>query len=309
MKALVTGANGFVGSHLVDALVARGDDVTCIVRPTSDLTWLDTQSVAIVHGDVTNADALAAAVAGVDVVFHLAAMLRGRDYAAYYRVNAEGARNVAQACRRSADGPPRLVYCSSQAAAGPSVDGRRRTEGDAPAPVSDYGRSKLEGERAVAEVAEGAFPHVALRPPAVYGPRDTDILIYFRMISRGIAPFVGDGRQAFDLMYVADLVSAFLMVATNPDAVGSVYYVNDDAEHTWRSMAADIGRVLGRRALPLPIPLPAIAVVARVAEFAAAARGVAPVIHRQKVTEFRQAAWQCDSSRIREELGFKSEYD
>ena len=309
MKAVVTGANGFVGSHLVEALTARGDDVTCVVRRTSDLTWLGAAAVGLVRADITDPTSLDAAVAGADVVFHLAGMLRGRDYASYYRVNAEGTRNLAIACRQSSPCPPRLVYCSSQAAAGPSVDGRPRAEADAPSPVSDYGRSKLEGERALAEVAGGVLPHVTVRPPAVYGPRDTDILIYFRLISRGIAPFVGDGRQAFDLVYVADLVSAFLLVADNPAAVGPVYYVNDDAEHTWRSMSRDIARVLGKRPLPVPIPLPVISVVARLAELAGAVRGVAPVIHRQKVTEFRQAAWKCDSSRIREALGFAHEYD
>jgi nucleoside-diphosphate-sugar epimerase len=236
-------------------------------------------------------------------------MLRGRDYAAYYRVNAEGARNVAVACRDADGAPPRLVHCSSQAAGGPSVDGRRRQEGEPPAPVSDYGRSKLEGERAVVDAARGDVPFVIVRPPAVYGPRDTDICMYFRLISRGIALFVGDGRQKFDLVYVTDLVTAFLLVADNPAALGSVYYVNDGDEHTWRSMSAAVASAVGTRPLRVPIPMPLMSAVARVVECVAAVRETAPVLHRQKIAEFRQPAWKCDASRIRGELGFEPAFN
>lgn len=309
MRTLVTGGNGFVGSHLVDALVARGDEVTCVVRRTSDLRWLDTSSVTLAYGDLTAAEFPARAVEGVHVVFHLAGMLRGRDYGAYHRVNGQGTRVVAEACRDVAGASPRLVYCSSQAAGGPSVGVERRTELDTPAPVSDYGRSKLEGEKAAAEIGAAGVPYAIVRPPAVYGPRDTDVFMYFKMISRGIAPFVGHGRQAFDLVYVADLVAAFLLVADSPAAVGSVYYVNDGAEHTWRSMSAGIAGTLGKRPLRVPIPLALLSAAAAVAECAAAVRGAAPVLNRQKITEFRQAAWKCDGSRIRDQLGFVPEFD
>jgi dihydroflavonol-4-reductase len=309
VRALVTGASGFVGSHLVDALVARGDAVTCLVRPTSNLRWLPQDAVSVVHGDVTHAESLGRAVTGVDVVFHLAGMLRGADRAAYYAVNAEGARNLARACVERPGAPPFLVCCSTQAAGGPAVQRRRRHEQDAPAPVSDYGHSKLAGETAVIDAAGTTLRHAILRPPAVYGPRDIDILMYFRLIARGLAVYVGDGRQAIDLVYVTDVVAALLLLADSPNEASGVYYVNDGGDHTWRTLAADIATALDKRPLLVPIPAPVIGVVAFVAETVASVRGVAPTIHRQKVREFRQDAWICDSSRLRNDLGFENTYN
>lgn len=147
-KILITGANGFIGAHLLQELVARGHDVTCLVRRCSVLERIRRLAVRLIQGDITDRDSLPAAVAGQEVVFQLAGCMRALRTEQFFEVNEQGLRNVAWACARQST-PPVLVAVSSLAAAGPSFSGRPRTESDRPAPVSYYGRSKWAGERAL----------------------------------------------------------------------------------------------------------------------------------------------------------------
>jgi nucleoside-diphosphate-sugar epimerase len=304
MTVLVTGANGFVGSHLVDALLERGDAVTCLVRRTSDLRWLDARRIRLVYGDVTDASSLSTAVAGQDVVFHLAALLRANAYASYHRVNAEGTRNLAVAFSRHARNALRFVYLSSLAAAGPSSVARPRREDDPAEPISDYGRSKLEGERMLLETSDGV-PYTIIRAPAVYGPREASILIYYRLIAKGLVLLPGDGSQAFDLIFIRDLVDAMVRAAESPDAASETFFVNDGSHHTWRTVAETIAQVMGRRAFEVRVPWRVLGPVSWVAERVAARRGNPAVLHRQKVLELRQAAWVCESTKASRILGFR----
>jgi len=296
-----------VGSHLVDALVERGETVTCLVRKTSDLRWLEGAPVRLAFGDVTDIASLRAAVEGQEVVFHLAAMLRGNDRASFYRVNGEGTRNLAVACARSSPRRVRLVYLSSLAASGPSPMGRPRREEDPPEPVTDYGRSKLAGETALREMSE-EVPFTILRPPAVYGPRETDIFLYFRWIERGLALFPGDGRQAFDFIYVRDLVEALLCAAESPDAVGETFFVNDGSHHTWRSAATVIAQTMGCHPVRVPVPLWLLEPGVSLLEAVARRRGKASILSRQKIAELRCSGWICDAAKAQRVLGFQPKY-
>jgi nucleoside-diphosphate-sugar epimerase len=306
MKALVTGANGFVGSHLVEALLERGVETTCLVRRTSNLRWLEGKGVRYAYGDVTEPDGLAEAVRGQDTVFHVAGVLRGRDYAHYYRVNAEGTRNVAAASARSGS-VRRLVYCSSLAAAGPSARDRPRTEDDPPSPVTDYGKSKLQGEIALAQAADNV-PWTVLRPPVIYGPRDADLFVYFRLVAHGIAPLAGDGRQGLDMLFVADLARALIAAAESPAAVGRAYFLNDGGRHSTAALADAIEAALGRRALRLRVPVWMLRPIARCAEWWADQRGAPALLHQQKMVELAQPAWTCSARRAAAELGFQAKY-
>ena len=147
MRVLVTGATGFIGSHLVEALLSRGFEVSCLVRDPSRASWISGMDVRLMPGDCTDPESLAGVTSGMDYVFHNAGVTKASGRETYYKVNADGTRNVLEAAARDAAGLKKLVYVSSQAAAGPSVMDRPRKEDDPPAPVTDYGLSKLEGER------------------------------------------------------------------------------------------------------------------------------------------------------------------
>ncbi len=194
-KSLVTGASGFIGRGLVTALLARGEEVTCLVRQNSRVESLKSLGVRLIAGDVTAPDSLPAAVAEADVVYHLAGLTRARNRAEFLSVNEAGVVNVLEACRKRTT-PPVVVIVSSLAAAGPSKRDRPRTEADPPAPVSNYGRSKLAGELA-AEARAGDLPITIVRPPIVLGEGDTMSLALFQMIAKSGIHVVAGFRQVY----------------------------------------------------------------------------------------------------------------
>ncbi|MEE2827782.1 MAG: NAD-dependent epimerase/dehydratase family protein, partial [Myxococcota bacterium] len=175
LRALVTGANGFVGSHLVDHLRERGDKPLAMVRQTSDLTNLEGSDVEFRYAGLSDVEAMTLAMRDVDIVFHVAGLTAAFKEETLTRVNSEGTANVFEAARRAEPGPRRVVCISSLEAAGPSTDARARSEEQVAAPFTRYGRSKLGGERAAWE-ARRDREVVIVRPPLVYGPRDQDVL-------------------------------------------------------------------------------------------------------------------------------------
>ncbi len=300
MRVLVTGGTGFVGSHLVEALLAGGHDVRCLVRPGRS-GWLPADPrVHLAEGSLENAGALRDAAGDREVVFHLAGLTRALRREDFHRVNHEGTRAVVLACR-GAPSLRRLVYASSLAAAGPSPDGRPLREDDPPRPIDDYGVSKLRGEEAVrAEAAR--VPATIVRLPAVYGPRDTDFLAAFRAVRRGVLPVPARGAR-IDLCHVSDAVAALLLVAGRQEATGATYFVAGDRPLSWEQAGDAMAAALGVRAVAVPVPGLAAMGLAVGAEAWARVTGRASVISRDKVREMRARYWVCDPSRIRA-LGF-----
>ncbi|HEU5304939.1 MAG TPA: NAD(P)-dependent oxidoreductase, partial [Gemmatimonadales bacterium] len=186
MKALVTGATGFVGSHLAETLCQRGYEVTALARSPVKAAALANQGVRVVRGDLHDTAALDRAVEGQDVVYHVAGVVAARDEAEFLRGNREGTRNIVAAAERGQR--PRFVLVSSLAAAGPAPRGAPLTGGEAPRPVTAYGRSKLAAEQTV---AASSLRWSIVRPPIVYGPRDREILKVFRLARLRIAPVFG----------------------------------------------------------------------------------------------------------------------
>lgn len=303
--ALVTGASGFVGSHLVDALLERGWHVRCLVRRTSSLHWLSADRVELVHGNVGDASAegvaaLGRAVLGARVVFHLAALTSAARDCDYKRVNVGGTRRVTEAVARSA--PEALVvFCSSLAAAGPSRDGRPVREEDEAHPVSAYGRSKLAAERALALLP---VRHVVVRPPAVYGPRDVDVLAAFRLAARGLALRIGPPGQRLSLVHARDLALG-LATAAGREARG-LYYMSDGVVHTWTEVVDGIAAAVGRSARVVAVPRAAALLVAHADRARARWLGGKPLLTPDRVRELSLPEWTCGDTRARRELGYAS---
>jgi nucleoside-diphosphate-sugar epimerase len=200
---LVTGGTGFIGSHLVEALVGRGERVRCLVRTSRNLRWLEGLDVDIVEGDCTRAETLSPALQSVDRVIHAAGATFAPTRAAFFHHNAAATRNLVDACL--ACEVEKLVMVSSQAAAGPGTRGRPAREGDPPNPLTVYGESKVAAERYCLDAANRLSVGI-LRPSAVYGPRDTAFLPYFRMAKRGILIEFGTGEREISLCFVNDLI-------------------------------------------------------------------------------------------------------
>lgn len=298
---LVTGANGFIGSHLVDHLLSLGRPVRALVRAGSDRRWLDERAETAV-GDVRDALSLARAARGVSVVFHVAGVVASHRPRDYHDVNAAGTRSLVRAVEKEAPDVRRFVLVSSLAAAGPSPDGRPVRETDAPRPVSLYGRSKLAGERAAA-VAAADLPLTVVRPPVVYGPRDREMLTFFQIVARGVLPAL-PREKYYSLIHVRDLVRGIALAAEAPIAEGRTYHLAAGRSVAMSHYLSLIARELGVAPRRVPVPLGIVPLLSAAADAVAPALGLRVRPLRDKARELRPDFWVADSARARAELGF-----
>ncbi len=243
MKAMVTGGTGFVGSHLVDRLLASGHDVTALVRSPAKAAGLEARGVRLVKGDLHDEAAIRDAVRGQNVVYHVAALVAAKDEAEFFRANRDGTANIVRAMEQLAP-YARLVHVSSLAAAGPAALGVPRTADQPEAPVTMYGRSKHAAEQVV---RQSHLPWVIARPPAVYGPRDSDnFLQVFKLVRSGLAPLFGDGSQELSMVYAPDLARSLELIGSTPGIEGRSYFTNHPEIVTTRDLVGRIGKLMGR---------------------------------------------------------------
>jgi nucleoside-diphosphate-sugar epimerase len=323
-RVLVTGATGFIGAHLVRRLRAHGDQVTCLVRPTSNRAMLESLGVNFALGDVTDADSVTEAVGDHEIVYHLAGLTMALRRAELQRVNVGGMRNVVQACARSAR-PPVLVAVSSIAAAGPARGyGAPLDEREAPAPISHYGRSKLAGERILAEFAD-RVPITIVRPPIVYGEGDRASLPLFAGIHRvGVHLSPGLRARPFSFVHAADLSEALVLAATRGQRLRSaddatpaanargevdargIYFAAGEEIVSYGEFGRRIGQALGRpRTLVIPIMAVTVWSVALGSEFVAQARRRPMIFNLDKAREALAGAWVCSTEALHRDTGFR----
>src|SRR5512135_154716 len=303
MKALITGASGFIGRRLASALADQGHDVACLVRMTSRTAGLERPGIRLVVGDLRDPASLEAAAAGRDRVFHLAGTIQAVGRTAFEDANVGGTRRLIDACLRAAPGLERFVYVSSIAAAGPSEEGRPGCESDEPRPVTDYGRSKLAAENIVREAA-ATLPVTVVRPPNVLGPGSKDLERAIALLRKGIFPAVGDDRPRTSLIDVDDLVEALILVAGDPRSVGQTYYVTDGRAYAWPEITAALAEELRSGRLRIRVPQGVQAAAAALAEATARLTGRPPVLTRDIVRAARDRFWIYNGSKIERELGF-----
>jgi dihydroflavonol-4-reductase len=303
VRVLVTGATGFLGAHLVRALLERGHAVRALARRSSRaeaVQALGALGAEVVRAELHDGARLRDALRGADAVVHAAGGGLARRVEDVYDANTASTRALLAAA------PPGVAFVlvSSLAAHGPS-GARPARESDADAPESHYGRSKLAAERALL-----AAPHVrpvVVRPPALYGPGEHRMVELFATARRGLVPMVHpDG--ALSLLHGADCASALVAALEQPAARG-VYYVAEPRLRTRREMAEHIGRAVGRDVRVVPVPPAALGPLSVALETLGALRGRAVTLNRDKVRDARHPNQACDPSRARRELGWQAQHD
>jgi nucleoside-diphosphate-sugar epimerase len=312
MKTLVTGATGFIGSHLVDRLLGHGDTVRALVRPSSDVAYLQERDVELVSGDITDPASLAAAVAGVDVVYHTAAMVSDwgpwRDFET---VTIEGTRNVLEAAAGA--GVPRFLHVSTDGVYAHRYLGKRMTE-ETPLETrfawwDYYRRSKLAAERLAWRYhADGRLAVTAVRPGVVLGERDRatqpGVVTFLRSKS---AAYLGSGRNRLPCVYAGDVAALCRLGASEEKAAGQVYNAVSHEVVTQRKLLAAIAEEsaaeLPKRALPLTV----LYVIALGMELASVLGGQRsrPSMSRFGLTMIGQD-YQEDASKAKRELGWEA---
>ena len=304
MKALVTGGTGFIGSHLVEALLKKGIQVRCLLRKTSDLKWLKGLPIEAHWGDCNDKNSLREAVEGVEQVFHLAGVTKAVHEKTYFEVNAFGTENLIHACLENNPRIQKFIYLSSQAAAGPCRNGNKRKESDQCKPVSPYGQSKQMGEElAMAHAQE--LPLLILRPSAVYGPRERDIYTFFKLLSKRIKPCLPSKDRHISLCYVEDIIQAILLAAQVKGSSGEIFFLSDGQDYRLEEIGDIFAQAMGVNAFCIRVPEWMIIGMASFSEYLSILSGKPPLLNKGKVEEILQRNWVCDITKAKTALGFE----
>src|SRR3989339_667321 len=260
----VTGANGFVGSFLVERLLKEGALVKCLVRKTGNLRWLKGFNIDFIYGDITDAKSFRGKLKNVDFIFHIAALKHSTRKNDYKRINIDATENILIA-------------------------------------------RKKEAENLVLEY-KNIFPVTIIRPPAVYGPRDEDILAMFKAIKAGIRPVFGIQKKYLSMVFVLDLVEALLLSALSKKASGKIYIIAEDKHYSWKEIQDVVAGILEVKAITLKIPKTILFGAALIAELFSGVTGVNVLLTTHKVRELT-GDWVCNIGRAKKDLGFKPLYD
>ncbi|QDT03831.1 3 beta-hydroxysteroid dehydrogenase/Delta 5--_4-isomerase [Rubripirellula lacrimiformis] len=309
--ALITGATGFIGRHLVERLIDRGQRVTCLARPHSNTQPLVEMGAEIATGDVTDRESIGSAMREVDVVYHLAGMTKGFRRGDFDRVNEQGTDNVASVCHEQSK-PPVMVLVSSLAAAGPTTVGNPRTESDPAAPVSIYGFSKLAGEQAAIHYAD-KVPLTIVRPPIVLGEGDHDGFAMFDSIGRwGVHAVPNWTDDQVSVIDAKDLCAALAVAADSgtrvspSDPTAGIYFAANDETPTYAELGRMIGRSMGRNNVFIArIPPAMMWTVAGISDLAGRIRRRPNILNWDKAREATSGSWTCSARKLRTDTGFQ----
>ena len=307
MVSAVTGANGFVGSHLVDDLLEKGDEVRCITRKSSNLRWLENKPVKIYDCGLFDIDGLKEALKDVDILYHVAGVVKAKNEEGYFNGNVETTKNLLEVLLEINPNIKRVVIVSSQTAAGPSTAGEVCTEETEPHPITTYGRSKLAQEKLALSYSE-KLPITIIRPPAVFGERDTEIYLFFKTYQKGLMSLVGFDNKEVSLIYVKDVVRGIHLAANSQKAVSQIYFISSKEYYTWPQIGEVLKKVFGKKAVTLRLPHSLIYSIAAVAQFFSMFSSKAATLNIEKARDFVQTYWTCDISKAERELGYRQEY-
>lgn len=313
MKVLITGANGFIGSYLAEALIDKGYDVRCLVRKTSNLQWLlpyqkisKENKINFIYGDITDKVSLYKAVKDIDYVYHLAGLVKAHNPEDYYKVNYEGTKNLIEAVKEVSGKVKKFIFLSSLAASGPSRDGHLLKETDECHPITDYGKSKLRAEELLKNKFMRDIPIVIIRPPVIYGSRDRGFYFYFKVVKKGFIPILG---RKFSICFVTDLVNGIILAAENEKACGQVYFISGDKIYSSEQIGKIISENLEMKAVKIKIPDWLVLTAGLVSESIANVIKKTTVFNKQKARDLIQSYWVCDVSKAKRELGFQPVVD
>ena len=306
--ALVTGANGFIGSHLVDQLLDSGCTVHGLVRQSSDLKWLDASRVHLHRVDLAQADFEIPALEDIDYIFHCAGLTKAKSRSGYFKVNATACSNLYEQCQKRAGRVKGIVHLSSLAATGPSHQGGLVDETTPCRPVTFYGQSKLAGEEIALRFSD-SLPVTILRPPVVYGPREENFFTFIKGVHKGWGLQIGKVGKELSMIYVVDMVQAMLMASAPSQQRGRSYFVTDGRVHAWEQVAKECARIMDVRLRTLKIPEGLLTPVALLFEAWASCGSRPALFDRQRMIDIRQSSWSASPEKFFTELEFEPQYD
>jgi nucleoside-diphosphate-sugar epimerase len=310
-KILITGANGFIGSFLVEEALRRNYDVYAGVRAKANTKFIADKPIHFFRMDFSDPKALARTMSEgpwFDYIIHNAGLTKSQKKSDYDLVNNQYCQNFIDAIAGSGKKPKKFILVSSLAAYGPGdPDSLAPVKlEDHPQPITAYGRSKLAAEKYL--IAARPFPYLIFRPTAVYGPREKDLYLYFKIINRNIETYIGAPIPYLTFIYVKDLVRA-IFAGVESEVNDKAYFVTDGKVYDGKLLAHFIKQHLGKKTIRLSVPIPLVRSIAATLEFFYGMSGKTPILNYEKINELSVTNWQCDVHPLQQDLNFKADYD
>jgi nucleoside-diphosphate-sugar epimerase len=302
--AVVTGANGFVGSHLIDNLLNKGWKVRCIVRKSSNLKWLDKKNIEIYDCGLFDKDGLRKALKDANYIFHVAGVVKSKTKEGYFTGNVETTRNLLDVALENTSSIKKFLVVSSQTVTGPSTKDKPVDEKSVCNPITTYGRSKLEEENLVLTYKD-KLPITICRAPAVYGERDTEIFIYFQTFNKGLTTTIGFNKKELSLIHAIDLVEGFYLAAISEKSNGQIYFISSEKFYTWEEINSITSKVLNKKPIIIKVPHFLVYTIAAIAQFFAMFSGKPATLNIEKAKDITQQFWTCDTSKAIKDLGYR----
>jgi dihydroflavonol-4-reductase len=303
---VVTGANGFVGSHLVDSLLTKGYQVRCITRKTSDLKWLQGKEVEIYDTGLFDKAGLRKAFNNAAYIYHVAGVVKSKRAEGYFKGNVEPTKSLLETALEFKDTIRRFLILGSQTAAGPSFNETPVVENDEPHPITTYGRSKLAQENIAKEYTD-RLPVTICRAPAVYGERDTEIFIFFQTFAKGLFTTIGFDKKLISLIHVNDLVKGLSLAAESPKAVGQIYFISSEKYYTWEEVGNITKKILKNKPLHVKVPHFIVYSIAAIAQFFAIFSSKPATLNIEKARDITRHAWICSTLKAVNEIDYHQE--
>ena len=301
--AVVTGANGFVGSHLVDFLLEKNYKVRCLVRKTSNLRWLEGKDIEVIDTGLFDINGLRKAFKDASYIFHVAGVVKSKKPEGYFKGNVDTTRNLLDAALEFKDNIKRFLIISSQTATGPSFNGNHVNEMSECHPITTYGRSKLAEEK-LAQTYMDRLPITICRAPAVYGERDTEILIFFKTFSKGLMTTIGFNIKKISLIHVLDLVNGFYLAAINDKSKNQIYFISSEKYYTWEEIGKVTSKIISKKPVKVKVPHSIVFSIAAVAQFFALFNPGPATLNIEKAKDITQTYWTCDTAKAVRDLGY-----
>lgn len=307
MRALVTGATGFLGYHICAALKKCGYDVAGLVRHTSNYSGLKELQIELRYGSLDDPASLLTALKNCDYIFHSAGLIKATHPDQFFRANHLGTRNLLKAALaliNQGQKIQRFIYLSSLAASGPSRDGHPMDEQTPSAPITAYGHSKLAGEQETLKFRD-LIPVTVIRPPAIFGPRDRQFWYFFRMVKRGFVPKFTKQSVLLSLAYVKNLVAGILLAAENPRAIGEIFFLADARPYTTSEVIEAMAQALQVQVKEIYIPRPVLYSLAFTLETLSKISGIPTRLNRDRVRDLTRNCWVVSIEKARQTLGYQ----
>ncbi|MEJ2545181.1 MAG: NAD-dependent epimerase/dehydratase family protein [Calditrichaceae bacterium] len=305
MKVFLTGATGFIGSFLAENLVKKGYQVKCLVRSSSNLRWISDLDIECYYGNLNNPESLFKGLYDADYIYHLAGVTKSLKDENYINANIKGTKNLIDAILATNKKLKRLIHVSSMAAVGPSPTIEPIDETHPPNPINIYGRTKLEAENYVRQYFD-KIPTTIVRPPAVFGPRDEDVLQFFNTIKYGIIPKTGGRDKYLSLIYVKDLVEGIILAGENKKAVGQIYHLSPERPISWGELANIALKILNKRGFNISVPMVLIKGATFISELTGKLTGSNPALNWERYEQMKPDFWVSSSQKAKKDIGFSA---